>query len=83
MDLFLFTDLYGLFDFNVKVAIIPIAVNPISTSAQWTHPIALSQGEEMTGLLSAGYDYTIGDVQIYYYINNLIPKVSILEYLLG
>ncbi len=75
--------MYGLLDFNVKVTIVPIAVNAISTSAQWTHPIALSQGEEMTGTISAGYDFTIGDVQIYYYINNLVPKVSILDYLLG
>ena len=56
-------------------------MNPISTSAQWTHPIALSQGEEMTGVISAGYDFNIGDVQVYYYINNLNPKVSILDYL--
>ena len=56
-------------------------MNPISTSAQWTHPIALSQGEEMTGVISAGYTFTIGDVQVYYYINNLTPKVSILDYI--
>ena len=56
-------------------------MNPISTSAQWTHPIALSQGEEMTGVISAGYTFTIGDVQVYYYINNLNPKVSILDYI--
>ena len=56
-------------------------MNPISTSAQWTHPIALSQGEEMTGVISAGYTFTIGDVQVYYYINNLTPKVSILDFI--
>ena len=56
-------------------------MNPISTSAQWTHPIALSQGEEMTGVISAGYTFTIGDVQVYYYINNLNPRVSILDYI--
>ena len=35
----------------------------------------------MTGVISAGYTFTIGDVQVYYYINNLNPKVSILDYI--
>ena len=35
----------------------------------------------MTGVISAGYDFNIGDVQVYYYINNLNPKVSILDYI--
>ena len=77
------SNIYGLFELNVKVATVPVAFNPVSTSAQWTHPIALSQGEEMTGVVSAGYDFTIGDVQVYYYINNLYPKVSLLDYILG
>lgn len=37
----------------------------------------------MTGLINAGYEYTIGDVEVNYYINNLMPKISILDYLLG
>ena len=76
-------NLYGFLEFNTKVSIVPFAVNPISTSFHWTHPIALSQGEEMTGLIDAGYSFTIGDVQVYYYINYLFPKVSILDYLTG
>ena len=83
LDLGAYLNLYGLFELNVKVATVPVAVNPISTSASWTHPIALSQGEEMTGLINAGYSFTIGDVQVYYYINNLFPKVSILDYING
>lgn len=82
LDLLLNMNLYGLFELNLKLATVPVAFNPVSTSASWTHPIALSQGEEMTGLINAGYDFTIGDVQVYYYINNLFPKVSILDYLL-
>lgn len=83
LDFVALLNLYGLFELNVKVATVPVAVNPITTSAQWTHPIALSQGEEMSGVISAGYSFTVGDVQVYYYINNLFPKVSILDYLLG
>jgi hypothetical protein len=83
MDLVAYLNLYGLFDLFVKVATVPISVTPISTSFQWTHPLALSQGEEMTGVINAGYEYTIGDVQVYYYINNLMPRISILDYLLG
>ena len=75
-------ELYGVFDFSVKLSTVPFAVNPISTSASWTHPIALSQGEEMTGVINAGYDMTIGGVQVYYYLNHLLPKVSILDFIL-
>ena len=82
-DLLAMLNLYGLFELNVKLATVPIAVNPIVTSVQWTHPLALSQGEEMTGLIDAGYSFTIGDVQVYYYINNLMPKVSLIDYLTG
>ena len=82
-DLVASLSLYGLFDLNLKLATVPVAVNPISTSASWTHPIALSQGEEMTGIINAGYSFTIGDVQVYYYINNLFPKVSLLDYITG
>ena len=82
-DLLANINLYGLFELNLKLAIVPVAVNPIVTSASWTHPLALSQGEEMTGLIDAGYSFTIGDVQAYYYINHLTPKVSILDYITG
>lgn len=82
-DLVFVSNFQGLFEFNVKIATVPVAFNPVSTSASWTHPIAVSQGEEMTGVISAGYSFTLGDVQVYYYINNLLPKVSILDYLLG
>lgn len=34
----------------------------------------------MSGTISAGYQFTLGDVQVYYYINNLFPKVSILDF---
>jgi len=82
-DLLANINLYGLFELNLKLATVPVAVNPIVASASWTHPLALSQGEEMTGLIDAGYSFTIGDVQVYYYINNLFPKVSIIDYLTG
>ena len=42
IDLAAYINLYGLFDLFVKVATVPISVTPISTSFQWTHPIALS-----------------------------------------
>lgn len=83
VDLVFMANLYGLLEVNVKLATVPVAFNPISTSASWTHPIALSQGEEMTGVISAGYDFNIGDVQVYYYINNLFPKVSLLDLITG
>jgi hypothetical protein len=35
----------------------------------------------MTGVINAGYDMTIGDVQLYYYLNHILPKVSIIDYL--
>jgi hypothetical protein len=83
VDLLANINFMGLFVLNLKLATVPIAVNPISTSAQWTHPLALSQGEEMTGVISAGYTFTIGDVQLYYFVNHLTPKVSFLDYITG
>jgi hypothetical protein len=83
VDLEFNTELYGLFEFSLMLSFVPFAYNPVVTSASWTHPIAVSQGEEMTGVIKAGYDFNIGDVQVYYYINNLNPKVSVLDYILG
>ncbi len=37
----------------------------------------------MTGVITAGYDFTLGDVQVYFYTNTLNPKVSLLDYFLG
>jgi hypothetical protein len=45
--------------------------------------MALAQGQEMTGLINAGYDFNLGDIQFYYYVNHLFPKVSIIDYILG
>ena len=36
----------------------------------------------MTGVINAGYDMTIGGVQVYYYLNHILPKVSILDFIL-
>jgi hypothetical protein len=83
VDLLANINLYGLFSLNLKLSTTPVAVNPIVTTAQWTHPLALTQGEEMTGLIDAGYSFTIGDVQLYYYYSNLLPNISILDYITG
>lgn len=83
VDLEFLINLYGIFELNLKIATVPITFNPFSASAQWTHPLALAQGQEMSGLINAGYDFNLGDIQFYYYVNHLFPKVSVIDYILG
>jgi hemolysin activation/secretion protein len=62
VDLEFLINLQGIFELNLKIATVPLSFNPLSTSAQWTHPMGLVQGKEMTGLINAGYDFNLGDV---------------------
>lgn len=37
----------------------------------------------MTGVIDAGYDFTLGGVQLYSFQNNLMPRISISDYFFG
>jgi hypothetical protein len=81
LDLVLSMNLFGLFYRNFKISVTPFAFNPISVSASWTHPIAVSQGEDMSSTIDIGYDLAVGDVQLYTYMDDIVPSVSILDYI--
>lgn len=68
---------------NFKFSITPFAFNPISVTANWAHPITVSQGEDMSATLDVGYDLNIGDMQLYYNFDELLPSVSLLDYIRG
>ena len=73
-------NLFGMTPRNFKLSIVPLAFNPISVTATWTHPIAVSQGSDMSSTIDIGYDLTLGDVQLYYYFTDFLPSVSLMDY---
>jgi len=75
--------LWGIVHRNFKVTITPFAYNPLSITAAWAHPIAVSQGKDMSATVDIGYDMTLGDVQLYYNFDELLPKISLLDYMRG
>ena len=82
LDFELNVNLFGMIIRNLKLEIVPLSYNPISITGSWTHPIGTSQGQDMSGLIDFGYDWNFGDVQLKYITNNLVPQVSILDYIL-
>ena len=66
---------------NFKLAIVPLAFNPVSVTGTWTHPIAVSQGSDMSSTIDIGYDLTLGDVQLYTYNTDLVPSISLMDYI--
>jgi hypothetical protein len=74
-------NLFGLIIRSFNLAITPLTFNPLSITASWAHPIAVAQGDDMKGTIDIGYDMSIGDVQLLYSFNELLPKVSLLDYI--
>ena len=66
---------------NFNLAITPFAFNPISVTATWAHPISVSQGEDMSGTIDIGYNMNVGDVELQYSFNDMVPSVSLLDYI--
>jgi hypothetical protein len=81
LDLLLSVNLFGVTYKNFRINVTPFAFNPISVSASWTHPIAVSQGEDMSSTIDIGYDLAVGDVQLYTFMDDLVPFVSIVDYI--
>jgi hypothetical protein len=74
-------NLFGLFIRNFNLAITPFEFNPISVTATWAHPIAVSQGEDMSGTIDIGYNMNVGNVELQYSFNDMLPSVSLLNYI--
>jgi hypothetical protein len=74
-------NLFGLVIRNFNIAITPFEFNPISVTSTWKHPIAVSQGEDMSATIDIGYNMNIGDVELQYSFTDLVPSVSLLDYI--
>jgi hypothetical protein len=84
LDLYLSMNLFGRLVRNFKLETVPINIIPITATAAWTHPVSFSLlGEDLKGLLDFGYEVVIGDLQLYYFRNDLVPSISLLDYILG
>jgi hypothetical protein len=80
IDLIFKTNLLGLELYNLKITITPLTFNPVSASLTFTHPLAMAEkGAQMEAAVDLGYSLTLGDISTHYYINSLLPKVSILD----
>ncbi len=81
VDLILKANIFGLGLYNLKVTLTPLALTPFNGNFQFTHPLAMAtQGSQMDASVDLGYAITLGDISTYYYLNNLYPKVSILDW---
>ena len=69
---------------NVKLSVTPIKIVPIWASLYYSHPAAVFQGlVDAAAALDFGYEVTTGDVGVSYFMNSLVPKVSLADLALG
>jgi hypothetical protein len=79
---FLNVDLLGLGLYVGKYAIQPYILSPLNVILQFPHPVAVAtQGVPMDLTLDVGYYINLLDISYFYYLNNLIPQVSILDWI--
>ena len=76
-------NILGLHECSIKINTTPFQFVPFWASLYFTHPAAVSKGviAEHGAALEFGWEYAIGNVGVEYYMSDLVPKVSILDYL--
>ena len=74
----------GLHACNIRINTTPFKFIPIWASLYYTHPVAVAQGiiDAYGAAIEFGWEYALGDVQVEYWYSNLVPGVSILDYLM-
>ena len=70
---------------NVKFSVTPFHIIPLWASFYYTHPAAVYQGivDDFAAAFDFGYLVDSGKVGVYYYMNSLVPKVSLADLALG
>ena len=69
---------------NVKINVTPFHIIPLWASFYYSHPAAVFQGlVDAAAALDFGYEIHTGEVGVYYYMNSLVPKVSLSDLALG
>ena len=78
-------NILGLHTCSIKINTTPFQFVPIWGSLYFTHPAAVSKGviEEYGAALEFGYIYFLGNIGLEYYMSDLVPNVSILDYING
>ena len=78
-------NILGLHTCMVKINTTPFQYVPLWGSLYFAHPAAVSKGVigENGAALEFGYEYSIGKVGVEYYMSDLVPNVSILDYING
>jgi hypothetical protein len=63
----------------------PFHLIPLWCSFYYTHPAAVFQGivDAPAAALDFGYELHTGEIAVLYYLNSLVPKVSLLDLALG
>lgn len=66
---------------NIKVSTKPFHIIPLWLSFYFTHPGAVYNGlVDFAAAIDSGYELHTGEIQVSYYINSLVPKVSLSDY---
>ena len=76
-------NILGLHTCLIKINTTPFQLVPFWASLYFTHPAAVSKGviAEHGAALEFGWEYIVGNVGVEYYMSDLVPNVSILDYL--
>jgi hypothetical protein len=71
--------------FNLKISGTPFKIIPVWASFYYTHPAAVFQGivDEFAAAIDFGYELHTGEVAVNYFMNSLMPKVSLADLALG
>jgi hypothetical protein len=83
--LFLDVNILGLHELSVRINTTPFQFVPLWASVYYTHPAAVSKGiiDAYGAAIEFGWEYVLGNVQVEYYMNDLVPSVSIMDYISG
>jgi hypothetical protein len=74
----------GLHACTVRINTTPFKLIPIWASLYYTHPVAVAQGviDAYGAAIEFGWEYVLGDVQVETWYSNLVPGISIYDYLM-
>jgi len=69
---------------DVKFSLTPFKIVPIWASFYYSHPAAVYQGlVDAAAAFDFGYEVSSGEIGVQYYMNSLVPKVSLADLALG
>ena len=84
-DFYVSINLLNLYILNLKFDLFPLHIVPLWASFYYTHPSAVMNGiiDEFGVALDFGYEINLGEFHLFYYFNELVPKVSLSDLVLA